>query len=147
MPLTATRFSNYKTQCTMVYGPTLVMLYFGNNWSLCYFFTGRDKWLINTLTNIEYKLDKLSRQLTVFIRDSMPATSLPDGIKLPVLTFDDMGVIEGILQADKSVMEKLVSGFYPNCVVVSCTCWLVPVIVFMRVIWVKRLTGRSYSVL
>lgn len=57
---------------------------------------------------MEYKLDKLSRQLAVFIRDSTPVTSSPDGIKLPVMTQQEMDEIDEILQCDSSLSEKLV---------------------------------------
>jgi hypothetical protein len=59
---------------------------------------------------MEYKLDKLSRRLTVFLRESIPTTSLLDGIKLPVLTAVEMDEI-GKLLHDQTVMEKLVSCF------------------------------------
>ena len=68
---------------------------------------------------MEYKLDKLSRQLTVFLRESIPTTSLPDGIKLPVLTAVEMDEIDKLLH-DQTVMEKLVSCF---AFIYQYVCW------------------------
>ena len=75
--------------------------------------------LINTLSNMEYKLDKLSRQLTVFLRESIPTTSLPDYMKLPVLTAVEMDEIDKLLH-DQTVMEKLVSCF---AFIYQYVCW------------------------
>ena len=66
------------------------------------------------MSNIEFKIDRLSRLVNSLVRDSMPPTSLPDGIKLPVITKEELQAIEDQLHSNTSLMDKLVSWCHPS---------------------------------
>lgn len=108
IPCTETYAHMMNCNCLPSYNLAVTSCY---NFLHCFISTARNRWLINTLSNIEYKLDKLSRQLTVFLRESVPTTSLPGGIKLPVLTDVEMDEIDNLLKEDQTLMEQLVSCF------------------------------------
>lgn len=76
----------------------------------------RDRWLVTTLSNIEHKVDRLSRLVNALVRDSIPATCLPDGIKLPLTTDEELHDLESRLLSDGALINKLVRFvvFHPD---------------------------------
>ena len=86
---------------------------------------GRDAYLVRTLSDIQSKLDTLTRMVSRVCADTTPPQpELPDDISLPVTTEGSLDTVENALECDSSVKDSLVS-----CCLI---CWVM-------VIWVGNL--------
>jgi len=74
----------------------------------------RDQWIVNTLLEIQTKLDNLTRIVQSVVNDKVPAVSLPAELNLPVDTIDDLKTVEELLEGDKTIADKLVSELYTS---------------------------------
>lgn len=72
-------------------------------------FVARDSWIVSTLTDIQCKLDTLSRMVQSIVKERASTISLPDGVELPLTNDIELEALEEACRCSSTTRDNLVS--------------------------------------